>query len=379
MRRLVLIMAMLGLLTACKHHRPTVIYASAYSGTVDQRVNACITDAISTSVGICDATDVTGSLTGEIEVGNHNQQAVTVMLPKAGEWISSIDDGHSCAIRQYSNTAIVGSNTGNPHHAAASSQFSITTPGGLKTGPWALYCTEPATEATNGGSYVRISGVAFFNVSNAPMAGGASFIADGWFDNSIAESVLVFDGRNSAAIARGLCCSATFRNVSLDGLQTAPAPTLLFANTASQYNIGFVMDGLSVTHPGPGHPNIACAHTGGSTWRWWDSITIHDLYMEGNNTDLYTPHIQCDSVMALAIDGFTDERMNSGSTAYALQLTNTAAPYVKGQVVIDNFLWSPGSGTSTNAIDDQVHGSKANTVTLGVSSGAGGLVRYAAP
>lgn len=369
------IACVLFLLASAAASAQVVYTASQFSGTtVDVKVNACIKAAIAGGQSAtCDARSVTGTVAAEIDVGDHAQQSVTLLLPKGGAWIVTINDGIGCAIKQYSNTAIMGTNTGNPYGAGGASQFAIVTESGLGRGPGALYCNEPAAAAIGGGSYIRISGVAFFNSGLAPMGLGADFVEDGWYDNSDLDHVLVFDGHGTQYIERGSCCSASHRNLTLDGLQTANGPGLVFENTHTQYNEGVVFDNLSVTHPGKGFPNIACTNTG--TFAWWDSITIRGLYTEGNTTDTTTAHFQCDSVYSLDIEGWRDARLNPQSTAYAMQLSHTGATYVKTQFTLNDFTWAP-SGTSTNTINDQINNIKIPSKNLGVSSGAGGISHY---
>src|SRR5215472_6996042 len=77
---------------------------SNYPGSsVDQKVNACIRAAIGTVDAIADARGVTGNLHAEIDVGDHAGHAVTLLIPKSGQWVTDINDGTSCAIKQFSN------------------------------------------------------------------------------------------------------------------------------------------------------------------------------------------------------------------------------------------------------------------------------------
>ena len=348
---------------------------SQYPGSsVDEKVNACIRAAIGTVDAIADARGVTGNLHAEIDVGDHAGHAVTLLTPKSGQWVTDINDGTSCAIKQFSNSTVQGTNIGNPFSAGQSSQFAVTTAPGLGTGPGALWCNESGAESSAGGTYVRLAGVAFFNTGLAPMGMGADFVAQDWFDNSDASFILVFDGRNTSALLRGLCCGASFHNATFDGLQTSQGPVLVFANTATQYNGSVTFQNLSVTHPGPGIANIACTNTG--RWVGWDGIVIRNLYTETNQSDLTTTMFQCDSVNSLLIDHWNALRMNSSNTAYAISLTNAGAPWVLTQFILTDFTWANGSGPSTNTIDDQINHFKQPSVSLGISALGGGIDRY---
>lgn len=347
---------------------------SEYGGsTVDQKINACITAAIQTGSAIADATAVTGNIAAQINVGDHLQHAVTLLMPKSGQWVVTINNGTSCAIKQYSGSAVIGTNTGNPFSAGGSSQFAITTASGLTVGPKALWCNENKVESAAAGSYVRLSGVAFFNTGLAPMQ--ATILAEDWFDNSDADHVLAFDGRNTSMIVRGLCCGASFDHLSLDGLQTSKTPVLVFQNNPTQYNGSVTFQNLSVTHPGPGQPIISCVHTTGG-FGGWENIAIRNLYTESNQSDLSTTMFQCDSAMSLLVDHWTALRWNQSNNAYAISVTNTAASYIHTQFILDDFTWANGSGPNTNTINDQINHVTVPSTNLGIGSLGGGVLRY---
>jgi hypothetical protein len=347
---------------------------SDYPGTtVDQKVNACIKAAILTGTAIADASAVTGNIAAEIDVGDHALHSVTLLPPKAGQWVVTINDGTSCAIKQFSGSAVIGSNTGNPFSSGGSSQFAITTASGLTVGPKALWCNESKAESAAGGTYVRLSGVAFFNTGLAPMQ--ADILAEDWFDNSDMDHVLAFDGRNTAAIVRGLCCGASFDHLTLDGLHTSKAPVLVFQNTATQYNGSVTFNNLSVTHPGPGQAIIACINTTGH-FAGWDGIAVHNLYTETDSSDLTTTMFQCDSAMSLLIDHWVALRQNQANNAYAISITNKGAGYVRTQFMLEDFTWATGSGPNTNTIDDQINHVTVPSTNLGISVLGGGVMRY---
>lgn len=374
MRSTKLSICLIGVATSLPLGAQSTLCSQYPGSSVDQKVNACIRAAMATVDAIADARGVTGNIRAEIDVGDHKGDAVTLLLPKSGQWLTEINDGTSCAIKQFSNTTVVGTNIGNPYSAGQTSQFAVTTASGLSAGPGALWCNESKAESSAGGTYVRITGVAFFNTGLAPMGKGAAFVAEDWFDNSDAAFVLVFDGRNTAGLIRGLCCGASFHNATFDGLQTSKGPALVFGNTATQYNGSVTFDNLSVTHPGPGFANISCSNTG--KFLGWDTIVIRNLYTESNQSDLTTAMFQCDSAYSLSLDHWNALRMNPSNNAYAISLTNVGAPWVLTQFILSDFTWANGSGPNVNTIDDQINHVQQPSVSLGISVLGGGIDHY---
>src|SRR6266480_3112652 len=77
-------------------------------------LQAAIAAAIAAGGGIVDARGMGSfNITSEIDVGNHAQVPVTLLLPQAATWtVSGITNGTSCAIKQFSQSSILGPGTG---------------------------------------------------------------------------------------------------------------------------------------------------------------------------------------------------------------------------------------------------------------------------
>src|SRR5215469_11724395 len=99
----------------------TIIYADHEPGaTADIKLNACIQAAINRTAhgrvggGICDARDLYGRqvIASQVNVGDRQQDQVTLLLPTFATWVVTINDSNQCGLKQYGNSAIIGTGSG---------------------------------------------------------------------------------------------------------------------------------------------------------------------------------------------------------------------------------------------------------------------------
>ena len=124
------------------------LFADQFAGAdASVKVNACIAQVIANGGGKCDASGLYGAqvISQEIDVGNHAQKPVTLILPQGATWtVAGITNGTSCALKLFSQSSIIGPGTG------GSSAMVIH--GGLATNNLdSLLCTE-ASPTGNGSS-----------------------------------------------------------------------------------------------------------------------------------------------------------------------------------------------------------------------------------
>lgn len=340
---------------------PLYLDASQFAGaTADAKINACITAAIAAgNNNVCDARALGGAQTiaAQINVGDHAQDPVTLLLPKKGVWNVTINDGASCGIMQFSHSAVIGTNTGDMH------MFYLNTSSALSMG--AMWCNEAQATATTGYSYVRAEGFAMTNIGGATMTLGAAMVVNGVADNSRFSDITVYNFTKSAMAVIGSCCATTFTNLTLDGGQTATAPTLVIKNTllcpssctgADNEGVSFI--NLSAGHPGATYANISMTSANASPG-WWDSVRFYNLYTESNSTDTVTPLVQVDSALSVSFYGWSAQRL-AGTTQYALKITNTVSSTISTDVTVSDFNWNAG-GASSPVINDQINSVNIST------------------
>src|SRR5271166_3672730 len=282
-------------------------YATNYSGaTVDVKVNACLTAAEATN-GTCDATGLDGNQTiaAQINVGD-GTHSIALLLPVQGQWNSTINDGTSCAFKQYGGTTMKSVNPG-----GASAMF-VTNTG--STNPYALYCNVGA------GVYLRLEGVKFRNTGHTA-ASGMDFLWTGTFDNSSATDVDVYDGIGTtyAAEVTLSCCTTSFWRFNVNGNSTAGVTPLYIHGTGSNYHnqqISFFSS--SIDHPGATLPNIKI--DGDSR----TSVDFFGLYEEGNQaSDTSTTWNQVDGVQSVRVYGATYDAQVAATTSAMWSISNT--------------------------------------------------------
>src|ERR1039458_2132801 len=183
-----------------------VQFADQFAGaTADVKLNACVTAAISSSSGICDARGLGGAQTivAQVNVGNTAQQPVTLLLPSSGTWLVTITDGTSCAIKHFSNAALIGFNGG-------LGQLVIE-PNNSSTNLRALYCTD-LTPAGNG-SYIRAEGFQLYNPVGATLTQaamdlehsfGPAYVHGRLLRGTAADAVIGVSETESAAMVDGI-------------------------------------------------------------------------------------------------------------------------------------------------------------------------------
>ena len=212
-------------------------------------INACIAAVIQAGGGVCDAGSLNGNqaMSQEIELGSPataGKVGVTLLLPEAATWAWSLTGGTSCGIRQYSGTAMLGTQPG----GAGNRMMLTASPGAAMD---SIYCTDGEASGVN---YVRAEGFAIANNSaSSSFASGLVHVrnvgAQARFSRIYAQN-----DYGDAWHLSSVCCGAQF-----DSIEGA-------SNTAGQGGIPLTIgpgDVRSISirdsafnTPGSGHPNV---------------------------------------------------------------------------------------------------------------------------
>jgi hypothetical protein len=293
----------------------SVQYADQFAGAdASVKTNACIAQVITNGGGTCDANGLGGAQTisVEIDVGNHAQVPVTLRLPQASTWtVGTITNGTSCAIKQFSQSVIIGGGTG------GSSAMVINAGAGTNNLD-SMYCTEASP--TGMGSYIRAEGFQLYNPNGATMANGAMNV-QAIFDNSSWTNITVASYGTVGLNVHGIfCCGASFDHFTANGNHVANSiPVQVNLNVASEV----AFHHLSADHPGNGKNAVVI--TGIANTR---TVRIYDLYSEGNNADNVTPNISVGTTAGLVEFYGVTCNNNGTSTAYCIDIPNAGTPRV---------------------------------------------------
>lgn len=301
-----------------------IVYAEKEPGaSFDQKVNACITAAISSGAHICDAYGLGGSqsIAAQINVGTTSQQAVSLLLAPSLVATVTITDGVSCALKQFGNTSI--SSPGPVNNVAviqAASSANLS----------ALYCTDKTQE-----SYTRMEGVNFYSPSDATFAAAAVDIED-IVDNSTYRNIQVANYKGIGILIQNACCGAEFDAMTSNGGGYAGAiPLELGTNVCA-----VTFNAPSIDHPGAGLNNIVSTGIG-------NSAVFNGLYMETSSTDTTTPLISLSDTNLMVFNGIVVGSLDSNS---AYVISNSGATG-RGGLTVSGLLRG-GSSHGYNGVYD---------------------------
>jgi hypothetical protein len=310
--------------------------AEQYPGAdASVKANACIADVVASGGGTCDLSSLGGeqlNLSEKLSIGADNMGAnewVTVILPAAGKWSwSSITDGNSCLVTQYSHSSLIGSNTGQ------GIQFQFVAERGSNVA--SVYCTQDAPGFER--SYLRAEGfMARASAGSAITRAVGEFRRT--FDNSVFRSLSVItEVPGSKAIwVWGTCCGTSFYNISANA-RSVGIPFTLGNPGVFVVTMQTNFFGLSPEYPGPGYSNVVIEEN--STWT--TNNNIFGLYMEGplGTNDTTTPAISVRRTGAVSA---------AANSVYGVQLRNDV----------------PGS---TRPLIEIASGAKLNALELGHSN-----------
>jgi hypothetical protein len=300
-------------------------YADQYTGaTISEQINACIAAAL-TAAGTCDARAFGGTQfpDSQITVGNSAGQPVTLLLPVQGLWESTITNGTSCMLAQYSGTSIIGAS---PESGTAGSL--ILRPNTTSTSVSSLYCTL----ATASNPYFYAEGFAIQNTVVATTSGIGFLVNTQADDSSVWEHIVVLDSKDTyAAEFGGTCCSATARNMQFNGNYGAGVTPLLVANTAA-----FNVVDSSIVHEGSGEPALLVEDTANHV----SVANFSNIYTETSNSDTSTCLYQLQGMGAVNFSHVSIKSNVSSNAATGIcsnATTNT-------MVTIDGITFYNGSG-----------------------------------
>jgi len=298
-------------------------------------LQAAIAAAIAVGGGTVDARGMGSfNITSEIDVGNHAQVPVTLLLPQAATWtVSGITNGTSCAIKQFSQSSILGPGT------AGSSAMVIH--GGANTNNLdSLYCTEAAP--VGNGSYVRAEGFLLYNPNGATMTNGAMNVQATFDDSEFRDVTVASYGTVGLNVHALVCCGTTFTNVTSNANHVANSiPVQIIGGAPGPVAIAFY--NLSANHPGPGRNAIVLSAIGNG-----NGVHFYNTYSEGNNSDNTTANISSGSTAGpIEFYGLTCND-KAGSTAYCLDMPNPGS----GQASLHIYGMHQLVGGSANCVND---------------------------
>ncbi len=297
-------------------------------------LQAAIAAAIAAGGGIVDARGMGSfNITSEIDVGNHAQVPVTLLLPQAATWtVSGITNGTSCAIKQFSQSSILGPGTGG-------SSAMVIHAGAVTNNLDSLYCTEPSPNGN--GSYIRAEGFQLYNPNTATMVNGAMNVT-ALFDDSEFKNIVVASYGTVGLNVHGIvCCGAHFTNLTSNGNNVAnsiPVQILGASSIVAFYN-------LSAGHPGTGKNAIFISGVGNG-----QAVRFYNTYSEGNSTDTTTANVSAGSTAGPIEFYSLTCNDNGSSTAYCVDIPNSGTPNVNA------FGMQQIVGGSANCLNDHYSG-----------------------
>lgn len=325
-----------------------------YTGaTVDVRINACVTDAETlangNNSGVCDARCETGAQTiaAQINAGDSNQDPVTLLLPPNGTWNATMTDGTSCALKQWTNSWVAGTDP------AGTDDFYIGA--GAASNLGYVYCNDTRTAGSTrlGGKYMYLEGVAFANF-NVATANATGFYIANQQDGTTVKNVTVLDNFDaSTAVINGMCCGAQFISFVVNPNYLAGSIPLTIENTASgaTANEELIFNGLSAGHPGAGQPNIKLTDTEGTNV---GTVILNGVYMESSTTNGTQCMIQSSGLRRLIIHGVTlRDQATGANTATFCGVSNDTAYHTDLELTGLSFLPS-GAGSWVNPVASAV-------------------------
>ncbi len=304
-----------------------VTYAFSTAG-----LQAAIAAAIAAGGGTVDARGMGNfNITSEIDVGSHAQIPITLLLPQAATWtVVGITNGSSCALKLFSQSAIMGLGTGG-------SSAMVIHGGAVTNNLDSLLCTE--SSPTGNGSYVRAENFQLYNPNNATLVNGALNV-QAVFDDSDFRNITVANFGGIGAFVHGLvCCGAAFHGLTVNGNGVAGSKPLVVNLNTVTAEVAFY--DTSADFPGTGQSAISVTAINNTR-----AVRFYNTYISGSQTDNTTADISVASTGG-PVDFFGVTCNNSGtSTAHCLDIVSAAnvSVHVYGlqQVV----------GGSSNCIND---------------------------
>src|SRR5207249_2740820 len=161
----------------------------------------------------------------EIDVGNHAQKPVTLILPQGATWtVTAIVNGTSCALKLFSQSSIIGPGTGG-------SSAMVIHAGAATNNLDSLLCTEAAPNGN--GSYVRAEGFQLYNFNGATMANGAMNVQATFDDSEFRDIVVASYGTVGLNVHGIVCCGTHFTNLTSNGNNVANSIPVQIAGASS--------------------------------------------------------------------------------------------------------------------------------------------------
>jgi len=326
--------------------------------TADVKLNACIVQAIKlskaagTSAGaVCDARGLGGAQTiaAQVNVGNASQDPVILVLPEAGKWVITMDDGISCGLKQYGMSSIVGSISGGTG--------GMEVLAGAEKHMGAMYCTDDAP--LGGGSYVRAEGIVFYNPNRAIFSKGGAVLVQKTYDNSTFRNLTVASYNGVGLLVKQACCGTSFWNLTSNGNSGKGAiPVEIASETGTSSNVGIHFFSLSADHPGRGRSNMVITNGGNAENQLTaQAVEFYGVYLEGTDAaDTSTPLISIVNAGRVTFSGVTVQRRALGSTAYVFDITNNSAFKTAFQLTGGSFYNDNGAYIKGNVINNHQTG-----------------------
>ncbi len=309
-------------------------FADQFSGAdASVKVNACIAQVIANGGGKCDASGLYGAqvISQEIDVGNHAQKPVTLILPQGATWtVTGITNGTSCALKLFSQSSIIGPGTGG-------SSAMVVAAGAVSNNMDSLLCTEAAP--TGNGSYVRAEGFQLANYNGATVANGTLNVQATFDDSDFRDITVAAYGTVGANIHGLVCCGTAFHGLTVNGNGVAGSKPLVVNLNTVTAEVAFY--DLSADFPGTGQNAISV-----STINNGRAVRFFNTYISGSQTDNTTADVSVTSTGG-PVDFFGITCNNSGtSTAYCVDVVSSA------NVSVHIYGMQQVAGGSPNCVND---------------------------
>jgi len=294
-------------------------YCDQFSGaTADVQVTNCIA-ALPSTGGTADARGLIGTQTvaSEIDVGNSTTKFVTLLVPCGATWNVTITGGATSAIKVFGGSSVLST-------CAQNNAFK------LKLAAAGNVASLVTNDQTCANCSAKIQGLMLYNTL-------AGTVANAMMDLSNLGNNAEVEGVNIASFSgKGLWIHDTnsetiFKAVNVDGVQTAGnVPCTIETTSASLQTMRFY--GLDCQHPGAtkkvlvidGHSaaNLCC-------------LSFFGSHFEGSNTDTTTPFVSVADAKNIAFYSPLFNSLDSGTTNYGVQISQTAANLTEGVTVVN--------------------------------------------
>lgn len=286
-------------------------------GTADLQLIACI--AALTNGGTADARGLIGTQTiaSEVDIGNSTSKFINLILPCGAIWNVTINNAGASALKVFGGSSITSNCAQNNAMklalAAAGSVASLVT-----------------NDQACANCSVKISGLMLYNTLGGTVA-NAMLDLSNLGNNAEISSVNIATFKTKGLWIHGANSESVFTAVNVDGGQTTGAvPCTIETTSPSLETLRFF--GLDCQHPGGGNNLLVINGHGGTSL---NDLTFVGSHFEGSSSDTTTPFISIADAKNIAFYSPFWNSLDSGTTNYGIQFSQTAANLTDAITVIN--------------------------------------------